>query len=481
MNNLNGRSTNGSNRPDHTEIEGLLTAYIAGELDEETELALVERHIAGCTLCQQTVVETSRVFTLLSTLTLPDTSIKQNEQQISLADAVLAQIAQGKPADANETIEAFSRPLLPFPGVLNVEQDNEVFLDTTGIHSLSPRLRKSESPIQIIQPIQPIWRESGRNMKNLLGALNLAPTRGRAKSGPYRWLVAMVASVLVLLVVGSSLTILVRMAQHNTRGASPSGKTGGSLVGSVTSTAKPQNVRQQAHNLVKQFHEEAATWGAAHLYHDSFDGHTYQLNVAYMQAGLGGMLDAQLAQAQTDADFQNVVNVTNNALFNLHMLEADANDSTPFNQPHQSDLQLIKHYQLKGQVVVVSLAGQAMRIYQDGKLVKAFLITSGQPKLPALPIVTKEVYRLTSVVFESSLPKGNPGWYPAILIHYAIQYHDEGYFVYDAWWQTQFGPGTQFPHQDTSTNKPGGGITLSTNDAAWVYNHTNLHTTIAIY
>ncbi len=471
MSNLNGSSANGSNRLQHAEIEGLLAAYIAGELDEETEHAAVERHIAGCAICQQTLMETSRIFTVLNTLSSPSTPTLHDgttKQPSSLADRVMAQLAPGKPVDDNETIEAFARPLSTFPGVVDTEKDFDVFPAIKEGNSLSPWLRKREPHIQ---------QESGRNMKNF----SIAPRR-HAKSRPYTWLITIAATILVLLVVGSSLTVLIRMAQHTTNGVPPSSKTGHSSIVSVTPTATPKNVRERASALVKQFHQEVATWGTAHLYHDSFDGHAYQLDNAYGQAGLGGILDNQLAQAQNDADFQSVIDEANNALFNLHMLEADAADATPFNQSHHSDLQLLNHYQLKGQVVVVSLAGQAMRVYQNGQLVKAFLISSGQPKVPSLPVVTQELNRMSPTTFKSSVPKGDPDWYPDTPIMYAIEYHTAGYYLHDAWWQTNFGPETQFPHQNNGgVQNSTGGINLATNDAKWVYDNTNLKTTIVIY
>jgi L,D-transpeptidase catalytic domain len=474
VSNLNGKSADRSDRPQHTEIEGLLAAYVAGELDEEMEQVVVERHIINCAICQQTIVETSRVFTLLSTLAHSDThasNLSVVKQPSSLADAVLAQLAQGKPVDDNETIEAIARPLSSFPGVIRLERDNDVLTDNTEEHSLFPWLRKHEPQIQ---------QEGGRNMNSIL-----VPTSGhnksrRDKSGPYTWFTTIAATILVLFVIGGSLTILVRMVQHNTNHLYPSSETSSSPIVSISPTAA-QNVRLLAHNLVKQFHQEVAIWGAAHLYHDSFDGHDYQLDSAYMQAGLGDTLDNELAQAQTDADFRGVVDEANKALFSLHMLEADAGDSSPFNQPHHSDLQLLNQYHLQGQVMVVSLAGQAMRVYQNGKLVKAFRVTTGQP---SFPVVTKELFRESNVTFKAPVPKGNPNWFPDTHVNYAIKYHTGGYYLYDAWWQSDFGPGTQFPHHDTRGNlvqSINGGIGFNENDAAWVYNNTNLDTTIVVY
>lgn len=209
------------------------------------------------------------------------------------------------------------------------------------------------------------------------------------------------------------------------------------------------------------------------------DHEAFRLLVLSYEAQLLAYLIHMLGDRDS-AYFQGVVDEANNALFNLHMLEMDAGDTTPFNQPHQSDLQALHHYHLQGQVIIVSLAGQAMRVYQDGKLVKAILVTTGQPKLPSLPIATKEAFREVNVIFKASVPKGDPDWFPDTHVNYAIKYHTGGYYLYDAWWQANFGPTTQFPHYETS-GKLNSGIGLNEDDAAWVYNNTNLNTSIVIY
>jgi hypothetical protein len=247
-------------------------------------------------------------------------------------------------------------------------------------------------------------------------------------------------------------------------------------------------VPSEARYLVRQYQQEVNTWAKRHPYYDRYDGHTYALDSGYMQQGIGADISKDLASAVTTADFAAMVDEVQNALFNLHMLEADYNDHTPYDQVHQTDLNMLTHYQLeKRMVLMVSLVEQVMRVYQEGKQVHAFLVTTGRAERPSLPGVWAVLDRKSPMIFQSGDPRGSPYWFPDTPIIYAILYHYGGFYVHDAWWRTSFGPGTQFPHQDaggnTAYNFDGshGCINLSRNDAAWVYQHTDWNTLIVVY
>jgi hypothetical protein len=244
----------------------------------------------------------------------------------------------------------------------------------------------------------------------------------------------------------------------------------------------------QAHYLVNQFHQEVNNWGNAHLYHDSYDGQNYSLVAGYGDNGIGSDLDSALSSASSDDDYQSVITLANNDLFNLHLLEADYQDQTPYDQTHQTDIQALQHYDLMhGQVIVVSLVNQALRLYQDGKLVRGFQVTTGREELPSLPGIWTVLARLSPTVFKSPDPPGSPYWYPDTPINYAIEYHDGGYFIHDSWWRVNYGPGTQFPHYDTGGDEQfansgsHGCINLPESDAGWLYNNTSWSTSIIVY
>jgi L,D-transpeptidase catalytic domain len=248
-----------------------------------------------------------------------------------------------------------------------------------------------------------------------------------------------------------------------------------------------QLVQGEASSLIGGLNAAALAWGNAHLYHDTFDGQNYILDSGYTMNGIGSWLQAELSWAYTPLDFQAVVNDENDELFSLQMLEQDYADKTPYNQPHKTDLDLIQHYQLSGQIIVVSTVEQAMRLYENGKLVRAFYVTTGRVELPSLPGQWTVLARQSPTEFTSSDPPGSPYWYPPTPINYAINYHSDGYFIHDAWWRVNFGPGTQFPHYDVggdesfAGNGSHGCINMQENDAAWLYANTNYTTQIIVY
>ncbi len=243
----------------------------------------------------------------------------------------------------------------------------------------------------------------------------------------------------------------------------------------------------EATYLVKQFHKEAIAWGNANAYFDKNDGKKYPLDAGYLQPGAGEDLDNALSYAVTPDDFQGVVDQVNDEFFNLHMMEADYSDKTPYNQVHATDLQMLAHYKLQqGTVIMVSQPESALRVFKDGKLIKSFVVTLGRVELPVVPGVWPVLNRLSPTTFTSPYPKGSPYYYDPTPIHYAINYHWGGYFVHDSWWRADYGTGTQFPHTDATGNVSAsdgshGCVNMQLDQAAWVYNNTDFNTQIVIY
>ncbi|HLI89969.1 MAG TPA: L,D-transpeptidase [Ktedonobacteraceae bacterium] len=247
-------------------------------------------------------------------------------------------------------------------------------------------------------------------------------------------------------------------------------------------------LRAEASYLLKQYHREVADWGNAHRYHDSFDNNSYNLDYEYDEQGVGSDLDNAVQAAQTLDDYQGAIDSINDEMFNLKAMEADYNDHTPWDQPHATDMQLMQHYKVtSGQVIVVSLIEQTLRLYNNGKLVQAFQITSGQYDKPSPPGFWHIFDRESPTIFKSSEPKGSAFWYPDTRINYAMEYHDGGYFFHDSWWRVNYGVGTNFPHYDTggdesfAGNGSHGCINMQEQQAAWLYNHTGYGTAVILY
>jgi lipoprotein-anchoring transpeptidase ErfK/SrfK len=246
-------------------------------------------------------------------------------------------------------------------------------------------------------------------------------------------------------------------------------------------------LKGQTTALIAKFHQEVQSWGNVHTFFDKYNGQTYPLDGPYMTKGIGEDLDRELNAAATASDYQQVLTDAQNEYFHLQMFETDSNDQTPYNQVHQTDLQLIDHYKLQNnQVIVVSFIEDALRLYDNGKLVRAFFVTAGRPELPPVPGLWSMMWRLTHTTFHSSYPPGSPYWYPDTPINYAMMYHSGGYFIHDSWWRNDYGPGTQFYHSDSSGNVSAdygthGCVNMATPDAAWLYNNTSYGTAILMY
>ncbi len=239
--------------------------------------------------------------------------------------------------------------------------------------------------------------------------------------------------------------------------------------------------------LQQQLKQEVTAWGQPHKHYNAYDNTNYPLGYEYGNNGIGGWVQGDLTSAKTLADYQQAIENLNMYLSNFQAMKDNSKDSTPYNKVHQSDLELIQHYGKTNQkVVVVSLEEQAMRVYDNGKLVNAFLVTTGRPDRPTPPGVWWVESKQSPTVFKSGVPQGSPDWYPDTPINYAMQFHSEGYFLHDSWWRDDYGPGTNYPHADSSGDSfssqgSHGCVNLSKTDAGWLYGFVKLYTSIIIY
>lgn len=247
----------------------------------------------------------------------------------------------------------------------------------------------------------------------------------------------------------------------------------------------------QAQYLLKKFHAEVTSWGRSHQYYDSYDGNSYNLDYEYDEQGIGSDADAAVQSAQTIDDYQSAIDLINNDFVDLHAMEADSHDKTSWNQWHSTDISLMKHYGVyganSGPVMVVSLVEQTLRYYNNDRLVRSFLVVTGQYLRPSPPGFWSIILREHPTEFKSTEPPGSAFWYPPTPIQYAMEYHAGGYFFHDSWWRGVYGPGTNFPHSDPSGtttfngNGSHGCINMDPNDVAWLYTQIPWGTPVIVY
>jgi hypothetical protein len=169
---------------------------------------------------------------------------------------------------------------------------------------------------------------------------------------------------------------------------------------------------------------------------------------------------------------------------NLQALLDNLNDSTPHNQAHQTDLRLMGDYgAMQGRTIVISLREQTARFYEDGKLLFSTDVTTGRPEKPSPPGLHYAMYKQTHLIFSSPDPVDSPLYYQPTAVNYGILYANYGFFLHDAYWRRQFGPGSNLPHRDPAAFNGGshGCINFRENDMSRVYDWTPVGSPIIVY
>lgn len=218
---------------------------------------------------------------------------------------------------------------------------------------------------------------------------------------------------------------------------------------------------------------------------DPFTGGHYPAAYEYANASVGyPHIVVELRAARSVEAIQAVDEDAIVMSESLRALQADLKDNSPANQPHAADLRLLQQTGLaQGKVIVVSLVEQVIRFYENGRLVNWSYITTGRPELPSPPGIHFAVSKAAPVLFVSPEARTSPLWFEPTPVHYAILYANGNDFIHDAWWRTQFGPGTQLPHYDPIAFNGGshGCINLPLKAMAWVYTWTPVGAPVLVY
>ncbi len=228
-----------------------------------------------------------------------------------------------------------------------------------------------------------------------------------------------------------------------------------------------------------QAYEEVNPW-------PGFQGQDAPALYEYEMCPTNGIQDVTntLNQAQTESDYQASDDNINILWAEARAYMDDMRDKTPWNQPHATDLELMQQFGvMQGRVMVASLREQVARFYENGKLVYTTYVATGRQELPSVPGLHMAMFKGTNLVFSSPEPKTSPFWYAPTPINYGILYANYGFFVHDAWWRTEFGPGTNLNHYDPAAFNGGshGCINLPLQNMAYVYNWLPLYAPIIVY
>ncbi len=91
--------------------------------------------------------------------------------------------------------------------------------------------------------------------------------------------------------------------------------------------------------------------------------------------------------------------------------------------------------------IVIVLSQQHLFVYQGSKTIASTDVTTGMPVLPTPTGHFHVLAKYSPYRFVSPWPRGSPYYYDPLWVDYAMLFADGGYFIHDAWWQRNFGPG----------------------------------------
>lgn len=100
-----------------------------------------------------------------------------------------------------------------------------------------------------------------------------------------------------------------------------------------------------------------------------------------------------------------------------------------------------------GKTIVVSLSQQWLYAYKDGELVFDHAVETGRPELPTPTGSFTVMDKVRDVMFTSPWPQGSPYYYEPTPVNYGLLFKEGGFFLHDATWHVEFGPGSNVPHQ----------------------------------
>jgi L,D-transpeptidase catalytic domain len=138
---------------------------------------------------------------------------------------------------------------------------------------------------------------------------------------------------------------------------------------------------------------------------------------------------------------------------------------------------------IPGELIVVSTEKQWAYVYEKGKPIYDTPVTTGGPELPTYHGVFHMYEKITPFVFHSPFPPSSPYYYNPTPITFWMPF-DGGQGLHDAWWRSNFGPGSNLAPTDLGTGNSilgtHGCVNLPMAAAQFVWNWAPLGTTVAV-
>lgn len=126
-----------------------------------------------------------------------------------------------------------------------------------------------------------------------------------------------------------------------------------------------------------------------------------------------------------------------------------------------------------GKVILISIAQQHLWAFENGRLVLQTPVTTGRPGADT-PTGTYDVLvKYSPYRFVSPYPPGHEFYYEPVDSNYSLRITWNGHHIHDAPWRSDFGPGTNLPHNNSSGQWATGSIgcvNVPTSAMAQLYN-----------
>lgn len=95
-----------------------------------------------------------------------------------------------------------------------------------------------------------------------------------------------------------------------------------------------------------------------------------------------------------------------------------------------------------GKVILVSLGLEKLFAYQDGVLLGQTVVTTGGPRTRTPPGNFSVIGKRNHFNMTSPWPEDDWRWYEPSWVNFALLFEWSGYFIHDAPWRHNFGPGS---------------------------------------
>ncbi|GCE23956.1 L,D-transpeptidase family protein [Dictyobacter kobayashii] len=136
-----------------------------------------------------------------------------------------------------------------------------------------------------------------------------------------------------------------------------------------------------------------------------------------------------------------------------------------------------------GKAIIINITNQWLYAYQDGQQITSSAITTGRPGLDT-PIGTFQIFNKESpTTFYSIWPSGSPYYFAPTRIQFALEFLSAGYFIHDAFWRNDYGPGSNIPHYIPGYGTESGShgcVNVPYGTMSWLYNWADIGTTVEI-